>query len=681
MANTISVNVVADVKNISRGIDNVNRQLGGFDKSIGKMGRGIKTMFGGAVALAGGNAIVGQIKSVVGGASDLNETISKTETIFGKSSPAIMTWGDNAAKSMGLSKQAALDGVSTFGNFFNQIGIGASQTEKMSKNFVQAAVDLGSFHNAAPVDVMEALSAATRGEYDSLQKYIPTINAAKVEQEALAATHKKSAKELTDQDKAMAVHSLVMKGQGKAAGDFARTQGSLANQTKIAKAEFDNMKTTVGTYLLPMFTKLAKWVTAEGIPMLKQFGGFFKSDILPVLQQVGGVLQSTVLPALMGFGKWIADNIPLVLTLTGVFTALFAVQKAHAAFMAVQAAGGLVKYIAQMNIVQAVTKTWTAVQWLLNSAFLANPITLVIIAIVALVAIIVIAWKKSETFRNIVIGAWNAIKAATSAVWGFIKNVLSTVWGWIKTAGMAYFNAYKTVILAVWNAIKVATSAVWNFIKGLVVGAAGAIKSAVTGALNTIKSLWSSVWNGAKSLITTVWNGIKSGISSGISGVISLISGLKNRVLGALRGAGSWLLETGRNVVQGLISGIRNMAGAVTRALLDLLPGPLKKFAAKLGIHSPSTVFKNFGKNIGQGLVIGLDSMGGKVTRAASDLSANVARGFQAPELSLSSGGLATGSRGGNTYQITVQAGIGNPVEIGREVKNAINAYERAGGR
>jgi phage-related protein len=68
------------------------------------------------------------------------------------------------------------------------------------------------------------------------------------------------------------------------------------------------------------------------------------------------------------------------------------------------------------------TGAMTAAQWLLNAAMTANPIGLVILAIVALVAVLVIAWKKSDTFRRIVTGAFHAVVGAAVGAWNWIKG-------------------------------------------------------------------------------------------------------------------------------------------------------------------------------------------------------------------------------------------------------------------
>lgn len=221
------------------------------------------------VALAGGIAF--GLKKTIGAASDLNETISKTQQVFGKSSDEILAWSKTSSTAMGISQKDALDSASAFGNFFVQVGVTRKESIKMSKQFVQMSSDFASFANADPADVMAAFKSATVGEYDALQKYIPTVSAATVEQEALKETHKKSAKELTAAEKATALYNIALKGQGKAAGDFKRTSGGLANQQRILKAQFENVAAAIGKVFLPVATKVVTWLNEKFIPGIQKF--------------------------------------------------------------------------------------------------------------------------------------------------------------------------------------------------------------------------------------------------------------------------------------------------------------------------------------------------------------------------------------------------------------------------
>lgn len=72
----------------------------------------------------------------------------------------------------------------------------------------------------------------------------------------------------------------------------------------------------------------------------------------------------------------------------------------------------------------------TAAQWLMNAALNANPIGLVVLAIAALAAGLVFAYQKSETFRNIVGGAMDAVMKAVDPVVSGIESLV----GWVVDA-------------------------------------------------------------------------------------------------------------------------------------------------------------------------------------------------------------------------------------------------------
>lgn len=73
------------------------------------------------------------------------------------------------------------------------------------------------------------------------------------------------------------------------------------------------------------------------------------------------------------------------------------------------------------------TKEWTGVQTAFNAVMSMNPIALIVIGVAALTTAIVIAWKKSETFRNIVIGLWDSIKSLAATIWDFLTPAIDFV--------------------------------------------------------------------------------------------------------------------------------------------------------------------------------------------------------------------------------------------------------------
>lgn len=589
MANTINVSVLADVRDIRNKLGSVDNQLSGFGKATKRIGG----LIAGAFA---GTAVVSGLKTMVSSASDLNETISKTKTIFGDSSPAIMKWSKQAATNLGLSRQSALDGISTFGNFFNQIGIGAKETEKMSKGFVQAAVDLGSFHNAAPTEVMDALSAATRGEYDSLQKFIPTINAAKVEMEAMRATGKKSAKELTDQDKARAVSALVMKGQGKAAGDFARTQDSLANKTKIAKAQFDNLVANLGTALLPIVTDVMGFISDTAIPKLTEWGNIFKDKVVPAVKDLGGFLKDTLLPPLSALGDFMRNNPAVVATFAGVI----------------------------LTVVGAM-KAWAAIQAVLNVLMTANPIGLVVIALAALAAGLVYAYKNSETFRNIVNKAFAGIRAVAAVVFPAVKEFVVAAFNKVRDA----IGSAVGFIRDKWGDIKGATQAAWSFIKDKIASPIADAYSTVKDKVSSAKQAVANAWDAVKEKTANVWNGVLDTVRNKIADVKEKVDGIKDKITGAFSGAANWLTQAGKDVIAGLVAGLEAAKQWVVdkiQEIADKIPNWVKK---RLGIASPSKVMKELGRFVSQGLAIGIEEGGQALDGVMSNIGDKVAKFYE----------------------------------------------------
>jgi phage-related minor tail protein len=235
---------------------------------------------------------------------------------------------------------------------------------------------------------------------------------------------------------------------------------------------------------------------------------------------------------------------------------------------------------------------------------------------------------------------WNTIKSTTSTVWNGIKSLLSTLWNGLKSSASTIFNAIKIAISTVWNGIKSTTSTVWNAIKSVLSGLWNGLKSAATslfngiksvvsGVWNGIKSLTSSVWNSIKSVVTSVWNGIKSSTTTTVNAIKNTVSkvfnSLKTTVSTAMNNVKSaiesgWtkaksflqginLSTIGRNIIDGLVNGIKGTAGRVASAvksIADGIPSTIKKM---LGIHSPSRVMRDeVGYWISEGLAKGIEA-------------------------------------------------------------------------
>ena len=193
---------------------------------------------------------------------------------------------------------------------------------------------------------------------------------------------------------------------------------------------------------------------------LSETGEAIGGALLPVLDALLGPLQSaalfaqdntTALTILMGVIAGLSGAILLIngamKAYSAATTAVTTVQKlftvstelgtaaqgkSTAALIASKAAAAA--HAVAMGVVRAATVTWTAVQWLLNAALTANPIGLVVAAIAALVAGLILAYKKSDTFREIVDKLWRLLKGSVVAAFEAVSGAISGVVGWLKQA-------------------------------------------------------------------------------------------------------------------------------------------------------------------------------------------------------------------------------------------------------
>lgn len=272
----------------------IQRELGQLDKSIettarqgDKLGEGADEYvrkLSQAREVAGGIVLGGTV-AVLGGATmaagNLAEAQAKANAVFKDGVGVINEFAEGATDALALSKREALESASTFGNLFTQLGMGSDTAAEMSTAMIQLGGDFAAFHNANPVEVIEAQTAAFRGEYDALQRFVPTINAATVEKRALADTGKANAQQLTAQEKALATYNIMLENAGDAEGAAAREADGLAMSTKRAKAELENSAATIGESLVP--------AAAAGAGMVADLASAFGTLPGPVQTGIVGV--------------------------------------------------------------------------------------------------------------------------------------------------------------------------------------------------------------------------------------------------------------------------------------------------------------------------------------------------------------------------------------------------------
>jgi len=244
----IIVPIIADTKGFGKNLDSAGGKL----KKFGKLA---------AVALVAltGAAIVKSISN----ASDLAEQISKSNVVFGKSAKTIEAWSKTTASSLGLSQRGALEAASQFALFAKSAGLSSGGAADFSKELVTLAADMASFNNRSIEDTIGAIGAALRGENEPIRSFGVLIDDASLRMQALKMGIIETTKDaLTPQQKVLAAQALILKQTSTAQGDFARTSEGVANQSRIAKAQIENLSATLGNVFLPIVAKALGVVTS-----------------------------------------------------------------------------------------------------------------------------------------------------------------------------------------------------------------------------------------------------------------------------------------------------------------------------------------------------------------------------------------------------------------------------------
>lgn len=287
------------VDNASPAFRNVGNEAEKAGKKTSAFGSLTSKAMASAAGAIAGIGIGSTLLNATRAASDLNQTLSTSSVIFGQNAGVIERWARGASRSVGLSTRAATEAAVGFGDMFQQLGFSNDAATSMSTSTVQLAADLGAFRNLPTADVVQRITAAFRGEYDSLQLLIPNISAARVEQEAMTATGKASADALTAQEKAAATLAIVQRDGAKAAGAFAREADGLAGSQQTLAAEWENAQARLGELLVGPVTGIVKALTNGVIPAFET-----TVEVVGAAADIIGDIPTPVLAAVAAFAAF-----------------------------------------------------------------------------------------------------------------------------------------------------------------------------------------------------------------------------------------------------------------------------------------------------------------------------------------------------------------------------------------
>lgn len=439
---------------------------------------------------------------------------------------------------------------------------------------------------------------------------------------------------------------------GGAAQQMADTQlDNLQGQLTILKSALEGLAISFGELLMPAIKQIVGWVQKfvdwlngmdEGTKKVVVTVALFAAALGPVLIIVGKVISAvgtimTVVPKIAG----------VINTVKGAFAALNTTMLANPIFLIIAAITALVAAFIYLwntnesfrqfwidlweNIKEVAITVWNAIKeffvqvwegiksvaetvWNgLRDFFLGlwegirNIITTVVTAI--------------STFLST---SWNTIKTVTSTVWNAISTFITTIVTAIQTFLTTAWNTIKTVITTVLNAIKTVFTTIWNAIKSVITTVVNGIKNTITTVWNNIKSTVSSVVNGIKSAVGNAFSSMWNGIKSTISDIYNTIKGGFDNAIGYIKNLASSAFNWGKDLVMGIVNGIKSCIGAVGDAV-GSVADKIKSFLHfSVPDEGPLTDYETWMPDFMSGLAKGIEKSKGLVASAMDGVTADM---------------------------------------------------------
>ncbi len=379
----LSVRVVVDAKGAKKGMDETADAASKLEDGLAR-----------AAAPAGvAVAAIGAIGSAAASsASELQQSQGAVESVFQGQAATIIDASQRSADSVGLAASEYQNLSVVLGSQLKNMGTPMDEVAGKTGDLITLGSDLAATFGGTTADAVSAISSLLRGERDPIERYGVSIKQADINARLAAEGLDGLTGDAARAAESQVTLALLSEQTAAAQGQFARETDSAAGSQQIANAKWEDARAALGERLLPLVTAL-----------------------------------SGAMSAAAGF---VAEHSGAVTVLVGVIGAVAAA--------ILLANGALAVYHGLQTTVKVATAAWSGVQAAFNAVMAANPITLVVVAITALVAGIVLAYNKCEWFRNLVGAVWDTIKSGAQAVWGFIKPIADVFWGVVDAVKSAY---------------------------------------------------------------------------------------------------------------------------------------------------------------------------------------------------------------------------------------------------
>lgn len=200
------------------------------------------------------------IKTGIDYASDLAEVQNVVDVTFGSATEAINSWSKECLAAYGMNEVSAKRYAGTIGAMLKSSGLAGDAIVDMSKDMVGLAGDMASFYNLDLETAFEKIRSGISGETEPLKQLGINMSVANLEAYALSQGITTAYNEMSQAEQVMLRYNYLMSTTADAQGDFARTQDSYANQTRLLSESWLEFTGVMAEQLLPVLTTSVSWL-------------------------------------------------------------------------------------------------------------------------------------------------------------------------------------------------------------------------------------------------------------------------------------------------------------------------------------------------------------------------------------------------------------------------------------
>lgn len=328
----------------------------------------------------------------------------------------------------------------------------------------------------------------------------------------------------------------------------------IGNQLEVLKRSFEvDVIKPVGDEIAPLVSEMIDTIKSR-LPDVKQKILEIIEAVKPQLPEIKETLK-TVVSAVKEFGSFIIEyGNAIISILMGIVTSIIAFHVINI----VQSAIGI------FQTLFLVIKSGGTVMQAFNLICSANPITLIVSAVIGLIATLVLLWNNCEGFRSFIITLWEAIKLMMADIWNWILNQYNDWTTGIESLKIILSGAiqairdkiqeFRDTWIVIWDIIKAKAEEFSLKFTEIKDGIVNIFTEKIPSAISAFKDSWIAVWDNVKQKFEEIWSSFESIAKAPINSIIGLINGLIGGINWLINGLNTvsitipdWVPEIGGN--------------------------------------------------------------------------------------------------------------------------------------